>query len=92
MTNPKQTDEIAKLLFALMNPSARVIDAGETALENEQDSDYSSDADGNRHEYTYFPKGMGGAALEIFRSMIREWAEENKITLPDQVRRKAVVA
>lgn len=72
---------ILDMLFALTKPSEfvvvplkpdrKMLDAGETALENAQDTSYDSDYEGNRHEYTYFVGGLTGAALSIYSAMLK---------------------
>lgn len=47
--------------------SKEMIWAAAQAIEDHKDSDYSSDADGNRYPYTYFTPGV---ELAVFQAMI----------------------
>jgi hypothetical protein len=52
---------------AMREPTPKVLDAGMTAAENALDSDYSSDGDGNRYDYSYL---RSDAPAEIWKAMI----------------------
>lgn len=62
------------VLAAMREPTKLMLDKGMDAALEAMDSDWSSDADGNRHDYSYL---RSDAPAAIWQAMIDAAIEEN---------------